>query len=131
MKTPTRKELEHIGSMITIKGTDNCLGYLMSFPGKGVYDATFGKIDITQEEADAHNKILDEAMLKGLDENCQVGQGGTFYFNEANRNVTTFMGTVVANAAKNGKSITFSRNGKLYRGRTQKDADCFNFKRIH
>jgi hypothetical protein len=130
MKTPTRKDFENLGSLITIKGSNTCLGYLLSFDGKGVFEPRFGQVDLNKEEADAHNKALDEASLKGLDECCQVGQYGTFYYNEKANTVTTFMGNTVATASKNGNSITFIRAGKTYRGRTQKDADCFNFKRV-
>ena len=31
-----------LGSMITLKDAPVCLGYLMYFDGKGVYDATYG-----------------------------------------------------------------------------------------
>lgn len=109
---------------------DTCLGYLFDFTGHGVFDPIFGKVEVTHEEADAHNKALSEAELKGLD-NCQVGQGGTFYY--VNGAVQTFVGTPVTFPSLvkvNGNTITFQRGMRIYRGRLQKDADCFNFKRI-
>lgn len=122
------------GGMITIEGTSNCLGYLMNFEGHGVFDASIGKVDVTPEQAEKHNKVLDEAMLKGLDETCKVGQYGTFYWTKNGvHGVTTFLGTVVAprcDCQLKGNSITFTRKGRTFRGRLQKDADCFNFKRI-
>jgi len=128
MQTPN---LENLGSLITYndEGTPRCLGYLMDFTGHGVFDANYGKVEVSPEHASIHNKLLDEAMLKGLDESCAVGQGGTFYY--VNGQVTTFMGTVVSeNTRINGKSLTFQRGSKTYRGRLQKDADCFNFRRV-
>ena len=130
-KTPARDELENLGSLITIKGTNICLGPLMQFSGNGVFDATYGKVDVSAEEADAHNKAYDEASLKGLDESCQIGQGGTFYYNDKDRTVKTFNGTVVSIfVRRSGTTITFGRKGKIFRGRVQKEADCFNFRRI-
>jgi hypothetical protein len=146
MKTPT---LENLGSLITYKedGEDRCLGCLFHSEQHGTFDPTFGKVDVTKEQADIHNRLLDEAMLDGLDKNCEVGQGGTLYFKPGTNGtpldkrgphfvahcnqVTTWGGTVVStNVEKKGNSITFKRAGKTYRGRLQRDADCFNFKRV-
>ena len=132
-----RPELEHIGSLITYKdnGQDVCLGYLMDFGEKGIYDATYGKLELSPEDAKTHNTLLDAAMIEGLDNRCEIGQGNTFYY--ADGQIKTFIGTIVAGAGegttvtvKGGKSIHFTRKGKHYRGRLQKDADCFDFKRI-
>lgn len=58
----TMPKLLHKGSLITFlpKGCDKeqCLGYLMHFKGHGVYEPTFGKVDVTPQEADAHNAAL-------------------------------------------------------------------------
>ena len=126
-------ELENIGSMITIKGTNNCLGYLMSFSDKGVFDATHGKVDVSKEHADTHNRLLDEAMLEGLDNRCEVGMHGSFYIgkHDGRLAIKTFLGTLVsADVAQSGKTLTFKRNGKAYRGRQRKDDEWLNFKRI-
>lgn len=112
------------GVLMTDDG--HCLGYLFEFPGRGIYSPE-GKVDVTKAEADAHNRLLDEMLVKGLDENCQVGQYGTFYLK--GDKVITWMGMFVAPAIRHGNSVTFTRNGKTYRGRLQKDADCFNFRR--
>lgn len=125
-------ELLNKGSLITYKDGENevCLGYLFDFTGEGIFDATLGKVEVTPEEMEIHNRLFDEALLTGLDENCEVGQEGTFYFT-GNGKVTTWMGTVVSeDVVKRNRSITFKRAGKTYRGVEQNDADCFNFKRI-
>jgi hypothetical protein len=100
---------------------------LFNFREHGVFSPD-GKIDVSVEDADKHNQLLSQAEIAGLDQNCQVGQGGTFY--NIHGYVGTFTGTTVATAQIRGNSITFYRNGKTFRGRLQKDADCFNFKRI-
>ena len=125
MKNQTN--LENLGSLITIADSNNCLGYLMNFPGHGIFDASLGKVDITPEQADIHNKLFDQALIKGLD-TCQVGKGNMFYW--GGNCVKTFMGTVVSYAiTRMGQSVTFMVKEKTFRGRLQKDADCFNFKR--
>ena len=131
----TAPALDNLGSLIPYKndkGEDQCLGYLMDFIGRGIYDASYGRVEVSKEHADTHNKLLDEAMLKGLDENCQIGQGGTFYY-QGKGKVTTFLGTVVSEqltVSPGGRNIEFYRKGKLYRGRLRKEADCFNFRRV-
>jgi hypothetical protein len=127
--------LKNLGSLITyeLNNVEYALGYLFDFTGRGVYDANYGKVEVSPEHAKAHNTALDEAQLEGLDKNCEVGQRGTFYYVNREKGVTTWMGTVVAEPRRvevNGNSLTFRRNGKTYRGRLQKDADCFNFKRV-
>lgn len=130
-KTLTREQLENIGSLITIKGTKTCLGPLMVFTPEMVFDASYGKVPVTKDEADAHNTAFDKAIIQGLDENCQIGQSGTFYYDEKKKTVKTFIGTLVSeNVRRSGNVVTFFRNNKAFRGRVQKDADCVNFKRI-
>lgn len=129
-------ELENLGSLITYKdstGQDRCLGYLFDFTGHGVYDPTIGKVDLSQSDMIAHNAALDSAMLQGLDDNCAVGMRGTFYLTKRDGRVTvtTWSGTLVSdNVTVNGKQITFRRNGHIFAGRAQKNADCFNFRRV-
>jgi hypothetical protein len=125
--------LENKGSLITIAGTNTCLGYLMAFKDRGVFDATHGKVDITPEDAAKHNAILDSASIKGLDETCQVGQGGVFYYNRHKNSVNTWLGTLISDKVQispGGKVITFLRNGCQYRGLLRKNDDSFTFKRI-
>ena len=127
----TRSQLENIGSLITVKGTNTCLGPLFAFSSGNIFDATYGKVPITKEESEAHNKAFDKAIVEGLDENCQIGQIGTFYYNDTEKTVKTFNGTLVSsNVRRSGPVVTFFRNGKTFRGRVQKDAECINFKRI-
>lgn len=135
--------LENLGSLITYKdnGTDHCLGSLFVHAGNA-YDPELGKVDVTEEQANTHNKLLDEALIKGLDERCQVGQGGTFYLH-ANASsphgwqVRTWTGVVVSddvrvtNFVRKHRNVVFSRNGKKYKGRQRQDEDCFNFVRIN
>jgi hypothetical protein len=132
MKAPTREQMENFGSLITIKGTNNCLGDLMYLTGHGIFDATYGRVDVTPEEATAHNTCLDTAKLEGMDKNCEIGKGAFFYYTKPQL-ITTFIGTTVCSGrdiSVNGSSITFVRAGKTYRGRLPKDSQAFNFKRI-
>ena len=132
-------QLNNRGSLLTYRAKpedekETCVGYLFDFTGHGIFDSHLGRIDgLTAEELAAHNQALAQGELQGLDENCQIGQYGTFYFNEAKREVRTWTGELVSSQvhlSASGKGITFLRNGRQYRGRLQKDADCFNFKRI-
>ncbi len=122
-------------------GVTRCLGYLMDFKDKGVFDANFGKVDISPEHAKTHNEELDKALLIGLDK-CEIGQWGSFYVSEKPKEpvaVKTFLGTVVSTDVslyKGGKAkktlqVTFRRNGRTYRGNWKRlESDLFDFKRI-
>lgn len=103
------------------------LGYLFCFNGQGTFSPD-GKVEISPEQADKHNKCLSMLEIQSLDKCCEIGQKGTFYFIKGK--VTTWSGELVSEQVKvKGKSITFVRNGKVYAGILQKNADCFNFKR--
>lgn len=144
MKQLTVEQLEHVGtSIITIKGTNRCLGDLLFFDSlpdsKGViqhnlcFCPTNGRVPVSKEAAEIHNKALDQARLTGMDENCQIGQGTSAYLTKGV--VHFFSGTVIAeqSVCKEGRkylTVTFCRKGKTYRGRMELDAQCFNFKRI-
>ena len=130
-------QLEHLGSLITYKdasGEDVALGYLFDFTGHGIFSPD-GKVEVSKEDANTHNMLLDKALLEGLD-HCKVGQGGTFYFRHKDgiAQVTTWMGTVVTERIRTSGSkrqtIFFSRNDMKFRGTLRKDADCFNFRRV-
>lgn len=124
----TREELENLGSLITFKDSDRCLGSLFVFKEHGTFDAEYGKVPVDEKEAEQHNRALDGALVKGL-EGCKVGQCGTFYHHGGK--VTTFMGLVVDPApVVHGKVITFVYKGNTFRGRLPKDAESFRFKRI-
>lgn len=128
-----RDNLTNNGGVLCFKedGIEYALGYLFNLDGRTFCPSTGPWTGISPEDKDAHNKALSEAELKGLDENCKVGQRGTFYLTPNPSRVTTFTGTVVStDVFINGQSITFSRKGKTFRGRLQKDSDCFNFSRI-
>ncbi len=132
MKTP---KLNNIGSLITVEqnGSETALGYLLDAPGHGVYDPNFGKVDVTSEGAKTHNQFLDEALIRGLEENCPIGFGGAFYHSGSagKIEVKTWLGTIVSErAVLNGNVLTFERKGMAFRGRTRKNEDCFHFLRL-
>lgn len=133
MKTKplTIDQLENLGSLITIKGTNECLGDLWHAEGHGTYDPNHGLVPVTKQQADIHNKCLDEARLKGMDDNCQIGQGSYAYLTPK-IGVTTFLGTKIADytLSSSQANVTFTRAGKTYRGRLCKDTDAFNFRRV-
>ena len=73
------------------------------------------------------------AEVKGLDECCQVGQGGMFYLSrkDGGTKVSTWTGTEVSSDVTVRASIvTFRRGGKMFRGRKRGGEDCFSFERI-
>ena len=124
----TREELENLGSLITLKDSDRCLGSLFASKEHGTFDAEYGKVPVTETEAEQHNRALDGALVKGL-EGCKVGQWGTFYHHGGR--VQTFTGVVVDPApVVHGKVITFVYKGNTFRGRLPEEAECFRFKRI-
>lgn len=120
-------------------GTDDkptCLGYLLTHEEHGVYDANFGKVDVSIAEAERHNQVLDAAIVKGLDD-CPVGYGGLFYLTNGNAdgsNVTTWMGTVVGQVhkpkSKRSRTCHFSRNGMTFTGRISAGDESVFFERI-
>lgn len=123
--------LENLGSLITIAGTNSCLGDLFDAKEHGVWDPTHGRVAVPPEHVTAHNQALSQAMIDGLI-NCEIGQGGYFYCDTASKplKVKTFIGQVVSEAVTiHGRSITFHKDGNMYRGRLG-DSDAFNFKRI-
>lgn len=142
-KKPDLPPLENLGSIITYTrgGTSYCLGYLMDFKDKGVWDATWGRVPVTPEQAKAHNELYDKANVAGLDNQCQVGQGSVFYVNDgplsASKTMTppvrvnTFLGTTVSEgdvrvtAPKRGKYlwVEFDRKGRTFRGRWHRYRD--------
>lgn len=139
MKHKTLPTLDKTGGLITYRddsGCDCCLGYLFHFPDKGIFDPTFGKLDLTPEDVHIHNTLLAVAEIEGLDKNCAVGMRGCFYYRppgprNSTASIRTWTGTLVSDDVRvTGKTVTFHRAGKTYRGRLRKDADLFNFRRI-
>ncbi len=118
------------GSLMTVRDSNECVGYLIMHEGKA-YSPDGLVENVTQEQADIHNKLLSEALVKGLDENCQVGQGYHFYYNSNTRKVATWTGEVVSDDVQTtAMTITFKRKGKTFRGRIRKNEPCFNFTRV-
>lgn len=131
MPTPLTEKLNFDGGMITFErdGETRCLGYLLASPEHGVFDAEYGKVDVTPEQAQEHNRVFDAACVKGLDETCQIGQGNTFYVN--GDEVATWLGTVLGKATHLGRRVTFTRNGRTFlsKGYAKKDGDPLFFTR--
>lgn len=120
--------IENDNGLLINKDTNSVIGYLFDFTGRGVYSPD-GKMEITPEQAQIHNKLLARAEIAGLDA-CAVGERGTFYLRCSE--VVTWTGELVSKQVSvKGKQITFARNGRRFRGRLQRDADCFNFRRVY
>jgi hypothetical protein len=138
MKTrATRKapEILNRGNLMTFRDgeIDRCLGYLMEFPGDGIYEPNFGKLDVSSEDANTHNQCLSQGEIAGLDQNCEVGMGGLFYVGKTNgqTRVVTWLNQEVSRDVRiHGAVLTFGRNGRQFRGRLQKDDDSFAFRRV-
>jgi len=121
-------KLKNDNGLFVDEETGSLVGYLYNFQGKGIFSPD-GKVEVTPEQAETHNRLLSEAELNGLDENCQIGQRGAFYFVKGK--VYTWKGTLVSEEVTiKGKQITFTRKGKVFTGRLQKDANLFNFRRV-
>lgn len=106
-----------------------CLGHLIDFGEKGVFEPTLGRVDVSPELVGKHNELLDQALVNGLG-GCEVGQRGSFYYC-GDRRVTTFTGALVSDSVfLSGDVITFQRDDKKFRGRLQKDSQVFSFKRV-
>jgi hypothetical protein len=100
----------------------------MHFPEHGVYDADLGRVEVTPEVAQRHNQVFDGIMVKGLDENCAVGQGGQFYV--SGNTVKTWLGTVLGEAKKVRATLTFNRKGKTFKGKVSKGEETGFFERV-
>lgn len=135
----TAPSLENLGSLITYddKGTSRCLGYLITHEAK-VYDATFGKVDVSLEDAEKHNNCLSKAQIAGLDA-CEIGQCGDFYIDKRDNLPTspgfkTWQGEVLTAPGTTSKvkrnTYEFIRNGKRYEATTSVDADTVFIKRL-
>lgn len=128
-------EILHRDSLLTYwdNGSELCFGYLIDFPGHGMFEPTFGKLDVSPEEANTHNQLLSQAEIDGLDRNCAVGLGGRFYTRkpEGRTIVATWFGQEVSREVQVKRTvITFTRKGMTFRGRLRREEDCFFFTRI-
>lgn len=107
----------------------------MDFKEHGVFEPTFGRVPVLPSEAEVHNRAFCDAQVKGLDENCDVGMCGTFYLTKSKETgrwqVTTFLGDVVSSSLKkSGPYVTFTRKGKVFKGKVQPESDLLDFERI-
>ena len=136
----TIEQLDNVGSLITIKASNTCLGYLMNFKTGIIkyetYDASYGQVPVSKEDADTHNKELDKAMLQGMDNACQ-GESTPIplYFDKKTKQLTTFIGTVLQGnvTATNGKVTLEKMSPKglqIWQGKTHKNDDCITLKRM-
>lgn len=135
MKRRSPPAIRNRGSLLTYQdtGRERCFGYLFEFAGHGIYEPTFGKLNVSSEEVQTHNQLLSQAEIKGLDENCAVGMGGTFYTRKTDHQtlVVTWLGEAVSRDVRiRGDVLTFRRKAMTFRGRLRKHEDCFAFKRI-
>jgi hypothetical protein len=136
MKGPRKPpEILNRGSLLTYQdgGRERCLGYLFEFPGHGIFEPSFGKLEITPEEAKTHNQLLSQGELDGLDNHCATGMGGRFYTRKVDgqTRVVTWLGEEVSRDVRlQGPVLTFRRKGMAVRGRLRQDQDAFGFKRI-
>jgi hypothetical protein len=114
---PKCPRLKDEGGLLTYAagGHEHCLGFLMHFEGKGGFDAEYGEVEVTAEEAKTQNARLSRALLEGLD-TCEVGQGAVFYLdNHDPPRVTTWTGEFVAIATRrNGIRYEFTRQDKTF-----------------
>lgn len=99
-------------------GDETCIGYLLYSEGHGAYDVDLGLLTgITAQAADEHNRLFDRANLDGLD-NCSIDQTGLFYWSPGDKQVKTFLGTIVSESVEihHGTSVNFTRKGRIYHG---------------
>jgi hypothetical protein len=123
------------GSLLTYRDntSERCFGYLFNSPGRGVFEPTFGKLDVSAEDTHTHNQLLSQAEIDGLDQNCGVGLGGRFYTRKAEGRtiVATWFGQEVSREVQvRGAALAFTRKGMTFRGRLRRKEDCFFFTRV-
>lgn len=113
-----------------------CAGYLFMFEGKAFDPSGLINGVTTQEEVDAHNKVLSRMEIDGLDKHCKVGQGWTYYVKgsderKAPTTVTTWIGEVIAPLRAERYrltwKLTFVRRGKTMEAILKKGECCAHF----
>ena len=115
---------------LLMRNETECYGYIFFSDGHGAFDPS-GQVDFTKEQVNAHNTALSKAEIDGMDQNCQVGQWGTAYYDEKKKEMHTWNGDVIAKVFYATKTtVHFTRPGKQFIGYRQKNADCMNFKRV-
>lgn len=104
----------------------------MDFGDRGVYEPEAGRVDVPPKEAERHNRVLDEGLVKGLDGNCEVGMSGSFYLTGDPPVVTTWTGLLVSGDVRvQGRAVTFKRRGMTFQGRKDAmDDEFFEFTRV-
>lgn len=126
-KTKRKPVFEHVGSLITYKDGDGdtCLGYLFLHEGKA-YEPSFGLVDVSPADAETHNRLLSEALVKGLDDRCEIGMCGSFYVSSDRKHVKTWTGEAVADLRdlRDGR-YEFVRNGMTFVGRIKDEVIDF------
>ena len=138
MRSQRKRETPQIlnrGSLLTCRdnGRERCFGYLFEFPGHGIFEPTFGKLEVSAPEAQTHNALLSQAEIEGLDKNCAIGMGGMFYTQKVDGHirVVTWLGAEVSrDVRRQGEVLTFRRKAMTFRGRLRPGQDSFGFKRI-
>lgn len=113
------------------------VGYL--FTHNGVAFSPDGSIGVLMPaQIAAHNAALDRLTIFLVD-NAAIGDRGTLYAHRipfGKANVKTWLGETVAVGDVRGSVITFYRRAtvdgpmRVFRGRLQKNADCFNYRRV-
>ena len=125
----------HRGSLLSYRddGRERCFGYLFEFPKHGIFEPTFGKLEVSSEEAKTHNRLLSQGELQGLDQHCAVGMGGMFYTRQAQGQtiVVTWLGEEISQEVQvRGRLLTFRRKGMTFRGRLRREQDALGFRRV-
>lgn len=114
----------------TIDGENCCLGYLMDFGDRGVYCAHYGRVNVTPTQAEEHNRVFDRALIHGLDNQCEIGQGNVFYVRQNDSSVRSFIGTRIGTLRGARSNFEFERDGRVFRGKPERDSDAVFFVRI-
>jgi hypothetical protein len=133
-KTKEPLKLENKGSLITIAGTNRCLGFLANMKARGVFDPQHGRVEVTEEEADKHNQLFSQALVDGL-KTAEMGQGNTFYYRKESNTVVTFIGQEVSKKISTRKlnrqtRVTFYVGERAFEGVVDK-LGALPFRRIH
>lgn len=108
---------------LLVEGDNTAVGYLIFDPSGRAFDPNGFVPGVTKDEGEDHNQLLDEMLLTGLDENCEIGQGNYFYVDMKSRRITTWHGTELGKGSvdERNRYLTFARKGKTFRGELTRD----------
>lgn len=127
-------KLDNLGSLITYDedGRTYHLDYIWVAGGKGAFEPNIGRVDVSEADAETHNRLLSEAKINGLDTTCEVRQGGYFYLATKPLRIRTWDGQPVADRVRLvGKTtIEFDRRDRTFRGTIPRDSDAIFIKRV-